>query len=245
MKVLIASGGSGGHIFPAVSLAKELLKTDTEIIFVASRRYLDEGVLEGTPYRKFYLSANPMPYKFGWRTFVFTGKLVIDSICSFFILLRTRPDVVVGFGGYTAGAVVLLASIMRRKTVIHEQNVIPGRTNRLLDGLVSEIAVSFKETEKYFNSLIRWGFIKVKYQLTKRHLEIAKLACTDMDNRIIAKKLGIRPYTLKSHFSYIYSKVGIKKRICLLHRFIADSFDFEGDLVTGRVGLTSGPALPN
>jgi len=152
MKVLIASGGSGGHIFPAVSLARELEKDNAEIIFVASRRRLDRSILQNESYKKIFLSANPMPYKLSWRLVIFLAKLAIDSIHALGILLRLRPDAVVGFGGYTGGAILLLAATMRIKTVIHEQNVIPGRTNRFLDRHVDSVAISFSDTKKYFRN---------------------------------------------------------------------------------------------
>lgn len=152
MRVLIASGGSGGHIFPAIALAKELSGRGAEVIFAASRRRLDRKILRNTPYRKIYLSANPMPYTFGWRAIIFLIKLILDIFGGLYILIKSRPHVVVGFGGYTAGAILLLASLARVKTVIHEQNVVPGRTNRLLAGFVDKIAVSFPETAKYFKN---------------------------------------------------------------------------------------------
>lgn len=152
MRILIASGGSGGHIFPAVALARELERRKSDIIFVASGRRLDKKILQDTPYKKVFLSANPMPYKFGWSMLPFSVKLAVDSLKSAYILARYRPRVVVGFGGYTAGAILLLASLAKIKTIIHEQNVIPGRTNKFLEGFVSAVAVSFSETKKYFKN---------------------------------------------------------------------------------------------
>jgi len=153
MRILIASGGSGGHIFPAIALARELAKDKKhEIVFVASRRKLDRGILKNTDFRKFYLSANPMPYKAGFCWVSFFIKLFFDTACSFFIILYTRPDVCVGFGGYTGGAIVLLASLLGIETIIHEQNVVPGRTNKFLDRFVSGVAISFPETAKYFKN---------------------------------------------------------------------------------------------
>ncbi|MBN1353966.1 MAG: undecaprenyldiphospho-muramoylpentapeptide beta-N-acetylglucosaminyltransferase [Candidatus Omnitrophica bacterium] len=152
MKVLIASGGSGGHIFPAVALAREVKKDNTEIIFVASRRRLDNELLKNEPCRKIFLSANPMPYAPGPRSIVFLLKLLLDSIRAVYILLKTKPDIVVGFGGYTSGAITLLAARMGIKTVIHEQNMVPGRTNKLLDRIVDAVAVSFQETAGYLRN---------------------------------------------------------------------------------------------
>ncbi len=152
MKILIASGGSGGHIFPAVALAEELLKDKAEIVFVASRRRLDKSILKEKPYKKIFLSANPMPYKTGVKSLVFLAKLFFDGLLAFFILLRERPRVVIGFGGYTAGGVVLMAAFMGMRTMIHEQNLVPGRTNKMLGRFAGRIAVSFRESEKYFDT---------------------------------------------------------------------------------------------
>ncbi|MBL7155599.1 MAG: undecaprenyldiphospho-muramoylpentapeptide beta-N-acetylglucosaminyltransferase [Candidatus Omnitrophica bacterium] len=152
MKVLIASGGSGGHIFPAVSLAKELESEAVEIIFVASRRELDRNILENKKYKKIFLSANPMPYNFGYRFFIFAFKLILDSFHALYILANCRPGMVIGFGGYTGGTIVLLAALIGIKTIIHEQNVVPGRTNRFLDRFVDKVTISFSETKKYFRN---------------------------------------------------------------------------------------------
>ena len=151
-KILIASGGSGGHIFPAISLAKELEKSGNDIIFVASRRKLDKSLLQGISCKKIFLSANPMPYRFSIALFIFWIKLIIDGIVSFYLIIKHKPDVIVGFGGYTAGSIMFIGCMLRIKTIIHEQNIIPGRTNRFLDKYASKIAVSFEETKKYFKN---------------------------------------------------------------------------------------------
>lgn len=152
MRILIAAGGSGGHIFPGIALAKEFCKKSYDVIFVASTRKLDRKILQDEPYKKVFLSTNPMPYTFSHRIIIFLIKLALDTIRALCILLKFRPDIVVGFGGYTAGTILLCASTLGIKTVIHEQNLIPGRTNAILDRLVDKIAVSFPETKKYFKN---------------------------------------------------------------------------------------------
>ena len=113
MKVLIASGGSGGHIFPAVALARELTGDGSDIVFVASKRGLDRKILERERYQKVFLSANPMPYSLNpVRVSVFLCKLVFDSFRAAAILIRNKPDVCVGFGGYTAGSIIFLVGCL-------------------------------------------------------------------------------------------------------------------------------------
>lgn len=153
MKIIIAAGGSGGHIFPALALSQKLKERgDIEVLFAASKRALDKKMLEGADFRKIFFSVNPMPYRFGIKAFSFAAKTVSDFFLSLFVLLKERPDVVVGFGGYTAGTMVALASLMGIKTVIHEQNLFPGRANRMLDKFASAVAVSFEDTRKYFRN---------------------------------------------------------------------------------------------
>lgn len=153
MKVLIAASGSGGHIFPAIALAQELTKkTDIEIIFAASKRTLDKNILEKKKYKKFFFSINPMPYTLGFKAVPFLLRFLYDVLLSLYVLLYTRPHVVVGFGGYTSGSVILLASFLGIKGIIHEQNLVPGRANRILDRFVKSIAVSFEDTKKFFKN---------------------------------------------------------------------------------------------
>lgn len=155
MKVIIAAGGSGGHIFPSLALISELEKKgNCKIFFVSSKRKLDRNILQKAKFPCFFLSVNPMPLRFGLISWViFMLKLFADMIASLFIIVRVRPDVVAGFGGYSSGTIIAAATIFRVPTLIHEQNLVPGRANRILSGLVSRIATSFRETVKYFNNV--------------------------------------------------------------------------------------------
>jgi UDP-N-acetylglucosamine--N-acetylmuramyl-(pentapeptide) pyrophosphoryl-undecaprenol N-acetylglucosamine transferase len=152
MKILIASGGSGGHIFPAVAVARKLHNEQHDVIFVASSRNLDQYILRNEPYRKIFIPPNPMPHDASLAVFGFVFKMFVECFRTLWILVHTWPRAVIGFGGYTAGALCILARLLGRTTIIHEQNVVPGRANRLLDRFVSGVAVSFPETEKYFSN---------------------------------------------------------------------------------------------
>jgi len=149
---MIAAGGSGGHIFPAVATAMELEKAGVDdICFVSSKRELDKRVMTTLRYRTFFLSVNPMPFGPNiFRWIVFFLKLMADACVSLYLLFRLRPTVVAGFGGYSAGTVVRCAALIGIPVLVHEQNFYPGRANRMLSRAVGRIAVSFSETEKYF-----------------------------------------------------------------------------------------------
>lgn len=152
MRVIIAAGGSGGHIFPSVALAYELKKKGIkDIYFVSSRRRLDKNMLEGCGLPGYFLSINPMPLRFRpVKILVFIFKLLMDIITSVYILARTRPSVIVGFGGYSSGAISFIGKIFRVPVIIHEQNLLPGRANKILARIADVVAVTFKETGEYF-----------------------------------------------------------------------------------------------
>jgi len=152
MKVILAAGGSGGHIFPSIALAAELEKIGVrEIFFVSSKRGLDRNILDKSKHPSFFLSVNPMPFGFSpARWIVFAFKLISDTVVSAFLLVKIKPDVVVGFGGYSSGAIVKCAGLLNISVLIHEQNFLPGRANRMLSRKADRVAVSFPETAKCF-----------------------------------------------------------------------------------------------
>ncbi|MGD2279076.1 MAG: undecaprenyldiphospho-muramoylpentapeptide beta-N-acetylglucosaminyltransferase [Candidatus Omnitrophota bacterium] len=155
MKVILAAGGSGGHIFPSIALASELEKLGVEeVYFVSSKRRLDRNILEKEEHRSFFLSINPMPYRFGpVISLVFGWKLLADTLASAYILIRVRPDCVVGFGGYSSGCIARWAKVFGIPVIIHEQNLVPGRANRILSRVADRVAVSFRESEGHFPDL--------------------------------------------------------------------------------------------
>lgn len=157
-RILIAAGGTGGHLIPAITLAEEIrLKKDWEVLFVISNRPQDKEIIYKEELRFKALPIVPLKSKNILHTAGFLARLFIGTIESLFILFEYRPDVVIGFGGYVSGPVVLLASLFRIRTIVHEQNVFPGAANRLLAGFVDKIAISFLETKDYlkkFNSKI-------------------------------------------------------------------------------------------
>jgi UDP-N-acetylglucosamine--N-acetylmuramyl-(pentapeptide) pyrophosphoryl-undecaprenol N-acetylglucosamine transferase len=152
IRVILAAGGSGGHIFPAISLASELKKTGVdELFFVSSSGRLDRKLLEGKGRRCYFLSKNPMPLSFApLKAAVFTFKALSDLIRSFFIVARIRPDVAVGFGGYSSGTIALASKLLGVPLIIHEQNIVPGRANIILSGIADRIAVSFRGADQHF-----------------------------------------------------------------------------------------------
>ncbi|MGH7198756.1 MAG: undecaprenyldiphospho-muramoylpentapeptide beta-N-acetylglucosaminyltransferase [Candidatus Omnitrophota bacterium] len=149
MKILLACGGTGGHIFPAISVAEELKRRDprAEILYVCGKKDIENAIFKVVREEK-VLSVTSAPFK--GRSSLWNPLFLIKLMCGFCqsaaILLREKPDAVVGFGGYFSFPVILTAKAFGVPTLVHEQNVVPGVANQFLSRFVDGVAVSFEET---------------------------------------------------------------------------------------------------
>ena len=176
MKVLIACGGTAGHIFPGLALAEELIKEDkhASIIIVRSAHPKDKeffrqfSSLKGVQLET--VGTSFLPYRLSFSYIPFTIKLIAALFKSFYIMLRYRPEVAVGFGGYVSFAPLIAAWIFGVPSLIHEQNLMPGRANRLLARVVDKVAVSFGQTSKFFPEQIRNKIVETGLPLRKHIL---------------------------------------------------------------------------
>lgn len=153
MKILFAGSGSGGHIFPAFALAEEFSKKDNIEIFVlkTGNKDIDKQIAE-KGFKVIAFNLKNVSFATFVSAFLSFFKLIFAFISSFIILIKVKPDIVLGFGGYHCGPIVMLAHFLGIPTLIHEQNVIPGKANGALAKFVDKIAVSFQESVKYFQS---------------------------------------------------------------------------------------------
>jgi UDP-N-acetylglucosamine--N-acetylmuramyl-(pentapeptide) pyrophosphoryl-undecaprenol N-acetylglucosamine transferase len=150
--VVIAGGGTGGHLYPGIALARALMRRDMdiEVSFVGTQKGIEEKVLPREGFAlKTILSAGLLGKKKIDR-WVSLFKLPIGTAQSMCFLIRKRPSLVVGVGGYVSGPLVLSAWILRIPILIHEQNSIPGMANKWLGKIADKIAVSFKESSESF-----------------------------------------------------------------------------------------------
>jgi UDP-N-acetylglucosamine--N-acetylmuramyl-(pentapeptide) pyrophosphoryl-undecaprenol N-acetylglucosamine transferase len=158
LRVVVAGGGTGGHLYPGIAVARELLRRhpDAVVTFAGTARGLESRVIprEGFPLdllRSAGLKAvSPAARARGF------ALLPLSGIDAWRILSRRRPDLVIGVGGYSSGPVVLTAALRGIPTLLLEQNAVPGLTNRLLARVVSAAAVTFESTLAFFG---RRGFV--------------------------------------------------------------------------------------
>ena len=159
MKILAITGSSGGHIFPTLGFLDTLNKKhkdiDVLLVLPSHQKFWCESIthqVENLGYKLNYISISSIKLSLDFKNFTAILRFLKGSFESIFILLAFRPDVVVGFGSLVCIPMVLFAWLLGMKTLIHEQNVIPGRANRFLAKFTDRIAVSFAQTGDYFKA---------------------------------------------------------------------------------------------
>ena len=138
-KIIIAAGGTGGHVFPAICVANALKTKGCDVRFSTDRRgmkYL--GIYENSAIIQIVNTSS--------RARLY-ASLLKNTLKSFFKLLKNRPDCVIGFGGYPSVPYVLAAQILGIKTIIHEQNAVVGKANKLLSKLANRVIMSFEKVK--------------------------------------------------------------------------------------------------
>lgn len=152
MRVIIAGGGTGGHVFPGLAIADELKKRDimTEVIFAGTEHGIEARVIPKEGYQIKFLRAEGIVGVSLLKKARAVFKIVLSVLDSFRIMKAVKPDIVIGVGGYASGALVLTAFVMSVPTMILEQNSIPGFTNKTLGKLVSVVCITYQESISFF-----------------------------------------------------------------------------------------------
>jgi UDP-N-acetylglucosamine--N-acetylmuramyl-(pentapeptide) pyrophosphoryl-undecaprenol N-acetylglucosamine transferase len=158
LRVVIAGGGTGGHLYPGIAVARELLarRPDAVITFAGTSRGIESRVV---PREGFALDVLRSVGLKGTSPAALVRGLAIlprSLLDAWGIISRRRPSLVIGVGGYSSGPVVLAAALRGVPTLLLEQNAVPGLTNRLLSRIVSAAAVTFESTASFFG---RRGFV--------------------------------------------------------------------------------------
>ena len=152
MRALFAAGGTGGHVYPAIAVAKEVLRRDAHSVvrFVGTARGLETRLVPQAGFELSLIESAGL-VNMGWRARVRGLSVLPKSLWAARRLIREfRPDAVIGAGGYVSGPVLLVAALMRVPTLIMESNAVPGFTNRQLIRFVDAAAASWEATLPYF-----------------------------------------------------------------------------------------------
>jgi UDP-N-acetylglucosamine--N-acetylmuramyl-(pentapeptide) pyrophosphoryl-undecaprenol N-acetylglucosamine transferase len=150
-RMVIAGGGTGGHLFPGLAVARELEKRlPAEILFVVGRRRMESEILSRYGYPVASIDVEGLKgrgWKRGLAVFFKLPKGFFQSIC---VLREFKPRLVLGVGGYSSGPFCLASRCLGTPTAVHEQNSFPGLTNRLLSRFVDRVFISFEESREHF-----------------------------------------------------------------------------------------------
>ena len=152
MRVILSGGGTGGHIYPALTIAKALQKAepDCQILFVGTSHGLEADIIPKEGYNFTTIEVKGWERGGGRQNISLVFRTIGSVWQSRKIIKLFKPDIVIGTGGYVCGPVLLAASLMGKPTLIQEQNVIPGVTNRILAYFADGIAVGYPEAVKRF-----------------------------------------------------------------------------------------------
>lgn len=152
MKLLVAGGGTGGHLFPGIAVAEEFLARDSanKVLFVGTERGVEAKLLPKLGYRLELIAAAGVRGKSLFGQIKGLAGLLYGYSQSRKILKEFRPDLVLGVGGYASAPVILAARGMLIPRFVHEQNAIPGMTNKLLSRIAEQAFISLEESRKFF-----------------------------------------------------------------------------------------------
>jgi UDP-N-acetylglucosamine--N-acetylmuramyl-(pentapeptide) pyrophosphoryl-undecaprenol N-acetylglucosamine transferase len=152
MKVIMAGGATGGHLYPALAIADKIKRRnpEAEIRFIAAKREIGAGIVADNGYAIDYIDIRGFDRRNLLKNISVMKDLAVSSAQIRRLLRDFAPDMVIGTGGYVCGPVVREASKKGIKTYLHEQNVLPGMANRLAEKYAGRIFVGFEESRSYF-----------------------------------------------------------------------------------------------
>ncbi len=222
MKVVITAGGTGGHIYPAIAIINKIkeLEKDSEFIYFGTHNRMEKDIIPNLgikyiPLEIYGLSKN-IPKNI--KNLLLINKAYKKSLN---IISSFKPDVVIGVGGYVTYPVIKAAHKLKIKTFIHEQNSIPGKSNRMLMKYVDIVGVSFKDSIKYFKDTNKVRF--------------TGNPCSE--NAINAKKEDIKKYNLpnnKKLILMVQGSLGSSSINNLMKDFLNKEHDYEIIYITGK-----------
>lgn len=152
MRVIISGGGTGGHIYPAITILKEIVKFDSscEMLFVGTKNGLEADIIPKEGFNFTTIDVRGFERRLSFQNIATVIKTAGSVWKCRNIVREFKPDIVIGTGGYVCGPILLAASLLGIPTMIQEQNVIPGITNKILARFVSKIAIGYADAAKYF-----------------------------------------------------------------------------------------------
>ena len=220
-RIILSGGGTGGHIYPAISIANELLFRDknSEILFVGANNKMEMNIVPKYGFDILGLWISGFNRTNFLKNILVPLKLLISIFQSLIIIMRFKPNIVIGTGGYASGPIMYVANILNIPTLIQEQNSYPGITNKLLSKKVNKVCVAYENLEKYFpkNKIVLTGNpvrsnINNFSDLFDKGIESFDLNADKKTMLVIGGSLGSREinkaiYSIQDYLKYINLQV--------------------------------------
>lgn len=151
--IVIAGGGTGGHLFPGITIAREFVDREpgNRVLFISTGNEIEKKALARAGFPLRTIRAAGIKGRGLWNQIKSMFIIPVGIIQAVFLMKAFQPDLVIGMGSYSAGPVVMGAFLMRIGIVLHEQNILPGITNRILSYFAKRIYISFEDTRSNFN----------------------------------------------------------------------------------------------
>ena len=153
-KILITGGGTGGHIFPAVAVAQKLKqdKDVEKIFYIGCEKNMEKEIAERENLDFYSINVSGMPRKKTLKLLFWFIELFIATIKSIIYLLKLKPDVVFGTGGYVSGPVLIATTLLKIPFIIHDPDAHPGIVNKFMSRWASTVSISFEQAKQYLKA---------------------------------------------------------------------------------------------
>lgn len=251
MRILFATGGTAGHINPALAVASYIRETqkDAEILFIGTADHMEARLVPAAGFdfktieiSGFKRSFSPSAISHNIKT---VSRLIKSSSESKKIIKAFKPDVVVGFGGYVSGPVLQSAVKLGIPTCIHEQNAFPGITNKTLAKEVDRVMLTVEDAEKHLepkNKPVLTG-LPVRGELLKADRDLARAELGIPDNKYLVLSfggsLGAKP--LNEAMYNILLNSAVTEKYCHIHSVGTNGSEFldkfeQAGFVNGKKG---------
>lgn len=184
IKALLTGGGTGGHIYPALAVAQVLKKDPCfdSVFYIGCSKNPEKEIVEKEGLEFYSVNVSGMPRKIGIKFLLWLIELLFAAFYSVKYLLKLKPDVVFGTGGYVTGPVLMAAWMLRIPYVIHDPDAHPGIVNKLMAGGAKRVSLAFEDAKKY----IKTKNVKILGNPVRESL-------TAIDKKTAVKEMGLNP----------------------------------------------------
>ena len=222
-KFILSGGGTGGHIYPAISIAEKILEKfpESDLLFIGAIGKMEMGIIPKHGYKIKGLWISGFDRKNYFKNILLPLKIIVSFFQSIIIHLRFRPDLVIGTGGFVSGPTLLVSNLLKTYILIQEQNSLPGLTNKIISKKAKKIFVAYENMERFFpkqkiiltGNPVRKSLLNLKVN-NKESFNYFKLQQTKKTIGVVGGSLGskkinliiklILPFIEKNNFQLIW-----------------------------------------